>query len=125
MRALKEKDFNFPMPMELTNISVLLDDDFFTAMADSTHPFHGKARLVYTSTIRRMVRTGEPGFSVDTGVNNGETLRNACTEVTSADDSDICNLGSLNLGRFDSIDEFSEAVGWATLFLLAGTVYSH
>lgn len=125
MRALKDNDFNFPMPMELTNVSVLLDDEFFAAMDDPNHQFHGKARLVYTSTVRRMVRTGEPGFSVDVGVNAGETLRNACTEVTSADDSDICNLGSLNLSRFDNIDEFAEAVSWGTLFLLAGTVYSH
>ena len=27
-----------------------------------------------------------------------EKLRNACTEITSADDSDVCNLGSLVLG---------------------------
>jgi hypothetical protein len=32
-----------------------------------------------------------------------ETLRNACTEVTSEDDSDVCNLGSINLGRIDSL----------------------
>jgi ribonucleoside-diphosphate reductase alpha chain len=52
-------------------------------------------------------------------------LRNACTEITSADDSDICNLGSLNMARFDTVEEFAAAVELATLFLLAGTVYSH
>lgn len=74
---------------------------------------------------KRMLKTAEPGFSIDVGENSGETLRNACTEVTSADDSDICNLGSLNLARFDSREEFAEAVYYSTLFLLAGTVYSH
>ncbi|HEY5444969.1 MAG TPA: hypothetical protein VIJ87_10970, partial [Pyrinomonadaceae bacterium] len=75
--------------------------------------------------VKRMLKTAEPGFSIDTGENAGETLRNACTEVTSTDDSDICNLGSLNLARFDSLDDFGDAVFHATLFLLAGTVYSH
>lgn len=125
MRALKENDFTFPMPMELTNISVLLDDEFFLAYENREHRLHPHAVKVYTETVRRMVKTGEPGFSVDVGENAGETLRNACTEVTSADDSDICNLGSINLGRIDSQDEFREVMDAAVLFLLAGTEYSH
>jgi len=71
-----------------------------------------------------MLKTGEPGFSIDTGANSKETLRNACTEVTSADDSDICNLGSINLSRIESIEEMKHVVEYATAFLLAGTVYS-
>ena len=45
--------------------------------------------------------------------------------MTSFTDSDICNLGSINMGRIETIDEFREAVKYGTLFLLAGTVYSH
>jgi ribonucleoside-diphosphate reductase alpha chain len=71
-----------------------------------------------------MLKTGEPGFSVDTGKNVKETLRNACTEVSSVDDSDICNLGSINLARIDSLDEFKDVLECGTAFLLAGTVYS-
>lgn len=125
LRALKEKDFNFPMTMELTNISVILNDEFFTAYGDESHPRHELARDVYWQNLRRMLKTAEPGFSVDTGFNAGESLRNACTEVTSADDSDICNLGSINLARIDSLEEFQTVVNLATLFLTAGTVYSH
>src|SRR4051812_5343777 len=47
MRALKENDFNFPMPMELTNVSVLLDDEFFAAMDDPFNHLHGHATMVY------------------------------------------------------------------------------
>ena len=47
-----------------------------------------------------------------------------CTEITSADDSDVCNLGSINLARVESIEEFEEIVNLSTLLLLAGTVYS-
>ena len=125
VRALKEKDFNFPATLDMTNVSIILDDEFFVAYENDWHELHDQAVHVYSSTVKRMLKTAEPGFSIDTGENAGETLRNACTEVTSTDDSDICNLGSLNLARFDSLEDFGDAVFHATLFLLAGTVYSH
>src|SRR3954469_1619875 len=125
VRALKDKDFNFPATLDMTNISVLLNDEFFAAYEDHDHPKHALAQEIYRATLKRMLKTAEPGFSVDVGENAGETLRNACTEVTSSDDSDICNLGSLNMGQFDTKEEFADAVYYSTLFLLAGTVYSH
>lgn len=124
VRKLKEVDFNFPAAMDGTNVSVQLDDDFFDAYQDETNPLHSHAHAVYWSTLERMLKTGEPGFSVDTGKNVRETLRNACTEVTSADDSDICNLGSINMARIESLDDFKATLECATAFLLAGTVYS-
>jgi ribonucleoside-diphosphate reductase alpha chain len=124
VRAMKEKDFNFPATLDGTNVSVQLDDDFFKAYHNEKHPLHAQARSVYWATIERMLKTGEPGFSIDCGEDTGETLRNACTEVSSADDSDICNLGSINLARIDSLDEFNAVLEVATAFLLAGTVYS-
>lgn len=124
VRAFKEKDFNFPAPMDGTNISVLLDDEFFRAYGDKKHSDHSLASDVYWSVIRQMLETGEPGFSVDTGVNKGETLRNACTEISSRDDSDICNLGSINMARISDCEDMRRTVELATGFLLAGTVYS-
>lgn len=123
-RAAKERDYMAPAPMDGTNISVILDDAFFVAFHDPSHPQHALATDVYWTVVAQMCETGEPGFSVDVGENAGEHLRNACTEVTSADDNDVCNLGSLNMARFDNIVQWSEAVETATKFLLAGTVYS-
>jgi ribonucleotide reductase alpha subunit len=77
VRALKEKDFNFPATMDGTNISVILDDDFFEAYSNEKHALHAHAQSVYWTTIRQMLKTGEPGFSVNVGENAGETLRNA------------------------------------------------
>lgn len=125
LREQKTKDFNTPAPLDMTNISVILNDEFFIAFEDDTHAKHERARSIYNAVTKRMLKTAEPGFSIDTGENAGETLRNACTEITSADDSDICNLGSLNMAKFESKDAFAEAVYYSTLFLLAGTVYSH
>lgn len=124
VRKLKEKDFNFPATMDGTNISVQLDDEFFKAYHDEDHALHSQARQVYWDTVKQMLSTAEPGFSVDVGDASGETLRNACTEITSADDSDICNLGSINMANIESTEEMEDIVKVATAFLLAGTVYS-
>ena len=138
VKALKEKDFNFPADLDMTNISVILDDEFFKALdnpgftatynnGDSGETYtvdSAWARRVYEETVEQMLTTGEPGFSVDTGVHQGENLRNACTEVTSADDNDICNLGSINLARVETLEEFTRLVKLSTAFLLCGTLYS-
>lgn len=124
VRDMKAKDFNFPATMDGTNISVQLDDEFFAAYADEKHPKNSHAQMVYWATVERMLKTSEPGFSVDTGKSRKETLRNACCELVSEDDSDVCNLGSVNLSRIESLEEMKSVVECVTAFLLAGTVYS-
>lgn len=124
VKAMKEKDFNFPAPMDGTNISVILDDAFFQAFEDRDNPKHGHSQAVYWAVVRQMVTTAEPGFSIDTGENNRENLRNACTEVTSEDDSDVCNLGAINMARIESLEQMKDVVECGTVFLLAGTLYS-
>lgn len=136
--AAKADNFNARAPMDMTNISVALDDHFFDIMegreASYTHTWDGgtkhtvdktHAQEVYAALVHNMLKTGEPGIQVDTGENAGEVLRNACTEVTSSDNLDVCNLGSLNLAQFDDIEEFHDAVAVATRFLLAGTIVGH
>lgn len=126
VKAIKAKpeNWDFPATMDKTNVSVLLDNEFFFAYENEEHPKHDQARFIYQLAVEYMLRTAEPGLSIDIGDNAGESLRNACTEITSRDDSDICNLGSLNLARFDTKDELQDAIKYATLFLIAGTVYS-
>ena len=125
VKTLKEKNFNFPAPMDGTNVSVRLDDEFFKAYKDVSHPKHDLAQKVYWEVIYQMLKTGEPGFSVDTNENAGETLRNACTEVCSYTDSDICNLLSINMARIDSLEDMQACVEVGTALLVAGTEYSH
>lgn len=124
VRSLKEKDFNFPATMDGTNISVGLDDEFFKAYHNKSHAKHAMAHQVYWAVVKQMLKTGEPGFSIDVGENAGEDLRNACTEVTSRDDSDICNLGSLNLARISSLGDMKACTEVMTALLVAGTEYS-
>lgn len=124
IHALKEKDHSFPAILDCTNISVQLDDDFFTAYHDDEHERHSLAHSVYWATIEQMLQTGEPGFSVDCGKNLHETLRNACGELSSRDTDDICNLGSINLPQVENLEEFKYIMDFAIAFLMAGTVYS-
>lgn len=121
--AMKARDFTAPAPFDHTNMSIVLDRDFFDAYADAAHPLHDRARWVFWEALALAVRTGEPGFSVDY-VNARESLRNACTEITSEDSADVCNLASVNLARIVDLDHFRAVLQRATLFLLAGTVYS-
>ena len=109
---LKQDDFNFPAPMDMTNISVNYDDAWGF---DPTNP-------VFLENCKQAMMTGEPGFSFNFGAKQNETLRNACTEVTSEDDSDVCNLGSINLGNIRSLEEFRDVVALASKFLVCGTL---
>jgi ribonucleoside-diphosphate reductase alpha chain len=123
VRKLKEKDYDFPASLDMTNISVILDKEFFTAYELESHPLHNQAKEVYWNVINRMLKTGEPGFSVDYA-NKEESLRNACTEITSDKDSDVCCLGSINLSQIKDIEELKKVTELGIIFLLAGTQYS-
>lgn len=76
LKKIKEKNFDFPAPMDMTNISVILDKDFFDAYNDVNSLKHSWAHEVYDMVIKQMVTTAEPGFSVDYN-NKNESLRNA------------------------------------------------
>lgn len=123
LKNLKASDFNFPAPMELTNISVIYDTEFFVAMEDKTHSLHQKATAVWSTNCRQAFSTAEPGMSFNY-LKDRESLRNACTEVTSEDDSDKCNLGTIWINRCTSKEEFADVVKLATKFLLCGGIYS-
>lgn len=114
---IKQQDFNFPCPLDMTNISLNYDDAWLNLgeEARAKHP-------TFLKNVRQALKTAEPGFSFNFGDKQDETLRNACTEVTSADDSDVCNLGSLNLGRIDSLEELIAVTELGTKFLLCGTL---
>ena len=107
---LKRADFNYPAPLDMTNISVNYDDDW------------DPKGEVFRKNVEGALRHGEPGFSFNFGDKRNETLRNACTEVTSEDDSDVCNLGSLNFSRIPDIKTLASVVELATKFLLCGTI---
>jgi ribonucleoside-diphosphate reductase alpha chain len=120
IKRLKGKDFNFPAPLDMTNISVGLDDEFFTDYSENGPHSH----MIYQQLVRQMCETGEPGLSVNIGGNYDWIYRNACTEFTSNKPYNICNLGSINMARIKDFAEFTKVVELATLFLYCGTRYT-
>ena len=116
-KDIKEQDFNFRAPLDMTNISVNYDTEWLMNYWKT-----GDVGEVFLKNVEQALTSAEPGFSFNFMDNEKDTLRNACTEVTSADDSDVCNLGSINLGRIDSLQELARVVELATKFLICGTL---
>jgi ribonucleoside-diphosphate reductase alpha chain len=114
---IKQEDFNFPAPLDMTNVSVNYDTEWLLNYFET-----GEVGEVFLENTRQALKTAEPGFSFNFFDKENETLRNACTEVTSEDDSDVCNLGSLNFGRIEDIEELSEVIRLGTMFLICGTL---
>jgi len=114
---LKRADFNYKAPLDMTNISCNYDTEWLLNYWNT-----GEVGEVFLENCKQALSTAEPGFSFNFFDKENETLRNACCEVTSEDDSDVCNLGSINLGRIGDLNEFNDVVGLATKFLLLGTL---
>ena len=114
IKAAKLKDFNSPAPLDMTNISVNYDDAALEGGLENNP--------VFLKNVRQAMETAEPGFSFNFGDKQNETLRNACTEVTSEDDSDVCNLGSVNLANIDSLAQLERVVELGSKFLVCGTL---
>ena len=110
---LKEQDFNYPAPLDMTNVSLRYDDAF---LATEGLPD------IFVENIRQSMRTAEPGLSFNFGKDSKEIARNVCMEFTSEDDDDLCNLGSINFSRIESIDELRDVVCLASKFLVCGSL---
>ena len=114
---IKQEDFNFPAPLDMTNVSVNYDTNWLLNYYET-----GAVGTTFEANVTQAMKTAEPGFSFNFFDKENETLRNACTEVTSEDDSDVCNLGSLNFGRIETLTELKDVVRLATMFLICGTL---
>lgn len=119
VRAIKARDSQFPASLDMTNISVRLDDVFFKRIKKDE-----SVQQLYYEVCKSMCKTGEPGFSIDVGKNKDDILRNPCTEIVSDTDSDCCNLGSINLSRISSLSELEEVTRLSIRFLYNGTFVS-
>ena len=112
---MKKLNFNYAAPLDMMNISLNYDDAWLNGNGDD----------VFTENCRQALMTGEPGFSFNFGEKQNETLRNACTEITSEDDSDVCNLGSVNLANINSVEELKAVVNLSAKFLVCGLIRAH
>ncbi len=112
---MKRMDFNYHAPLDMMNISLNYDDAWL----------YGGASDIFNENCKQALMTGEPGFSFNFGTQQNETLRNACCEITSENDSDVCNLGSVNMANIENIEEFKDVVHLASKFLVCGLIRAH
>ena len=112
---MKRLNFNYAAPLDMMNISLNYDDAWL----------YGGSSDIFNENCKQALMTGEPGFSFNFGSQQNQTLRNACTEITSENDSDVCNLGSVNLANVESIEEFKNVVHLASKFLVCGLIRAH
>ena len=112
----KEYNFDYNAPLDMTNISVNYDNAFLDSLTYERVP------KVFVDNVEQAMRTAEPGFSFNFGDKENETARNACCEVTSSDDSDVCNLGSINMANIETFEEFCSIVSLGIKFLVCGTL---
>ena len=113
---MKKLDFNYAAPLDMMNVSLNYDDAWLNGDGSDD---------IFIQNVRQAMMTGEPGFSFNFGDKQNETLRNACTEITSEDDSDVCNLGSINLANIETIEELKDVVNLASKFLVCGLIRAH
>jgi len=131
---VKETDFNFPAPLDMTNISINYDNAFLEEiyqlpinvikgrLENKGNLFIENIPDVFYRNVHQALKTGEPGFAFNFFEKEKETLKNACGEICSEDDSDVCNLGSINMANVDSIEDFRKCVRLGVRFLLCGTL---
>jgi ribonucleoside-diphosphate reductase alpha chain len=72
LKDIKEKDFNWPAPLDMTNISVNYDTAWVSNVTAT-----GELGDVFMQNVRQALQTGEPGFSFNFWDKENETLRNA------------------------------------------------
>ena len=69
---VRKEDFNFPCPLDMTNISVNYDTSWIM-----NYWTKGELGDVFLQNVKQAMSTGEPGFSFNFFEKEKETLRNA------------------------------------------------
>ena len=117
LRVMKAKNFEYPAPLDMTNVSVIVDDTYIKGLNSETSKLH-------LNIIEHMARTGEPAFRNQTLILRDDPLGvtgNACQESTLAD-RDTCNLASIVMPRVGNLTHLEYVVRAAIQFLLNGSI---
>lgn len=116
IKRLKAKYPEAAGPLDMTNISVIIDDQYLTELRAGINTLH---RQICES----MCRTGEPAFRNQALILRDDPLGvtgNACQESTLAD-RDTCNLASIVLPRVKDLIHLEQIVRRAIQFLFNGS----
>lgn len=94
-------------------------------MLHATPPQRDARRFVTIASVEELDYSEETFCFTESKRNLGTfagVVTGQCTEVTSEDDSDVCNLGSINMAACTSLEMFRRAVELGSKFLVCGTI---
>lgn len=120
IRAMKAKNFDYPAPLDMTNVSVIVDAEYLLGLQN------GDERIwrLHREICELASRTGEPAFRNDVLIKRDDpdaVTGNPCQEAV-LHDNDVCNLGSIVLPRIKSLSHLEEVVRLAVRFLYNGSL---
>lgn len=120
LRAMKAKNFEYPAPLDMTNVSVIVGDQYIEKLNNSDTETWALHNLI----CKKMASTGEPAFRNQSRILEDDDRAftgNACQEST-LHDRDTCNLGSIVMPRIRSLDHLEEVTRLAIQFLYNGSL---
>ena len=119
IKTMKKKNFEYPAPLDQTNISVIIGDDYLANLKTDA-----STQRLHMNICENMLKTGEPGFlnmSLRLKDDPFAVCTNACTEAQ-LHQHDVCNLMSIVLPRIKSLDHMEEVTRQAIRFLINGSI---
>lgn len=119
----KRKDFNFPAPLDQTNVSVIIGNRYI----DELRSGNQSTWKLHLQICELMARTGEPAFRNQSRIledDPGGYGGNPCQE-TILHHRDVCLLGSIVLSRIRDLNHMEEVTRRATQFLINASIRGH
>lgn len=120
IKALKASKYEYPAPLDMTNVSVIIDDDYIQQL----HKGNPKTTAFHQTICDYMARTGEPAFrnqSLILREDPGAVTGNPCQEAI-LHHNDSCNLGSIVLPRIRGLAHLEYVTQLAIQFLYNGSI---
>ena len=118
VRTMKSRNYEYPAPLDLTNISVVIGDEYLSKLQ-----YDANVQKLHFEICDRMARTGEPAFRNQSLILKDDpdaVTGNPCQEAV-LHDGDSCNLGSVVLPRINDTNHLEFVVRNAMQFLINGS----
>lgn len=120
IQFMKTKKFEYPAPLDMTNISVIIDNEYIS----NIHNGDSSTLQLHHTICDYMARTGEPAFRNQSRIlqDDPEAITgNPCQEAV-LHHNDSCNLGSIVMPRITSMNHLEEVTHAAIQFLYNGSI---
>jgi ribonucleoside-diphosphate reductase alpha chain len=112
---MKSISVDYPAPFDIHNLSIRYDPEFLEAYHNEQHKDHKHAKAVFDQHMYTQFSTGDPNIMY---TKDDQIYTNACSEVISNEQNEVCILGSINLANITDTKELAEVTALAAKFML-------